>query len=1192
MKILKININNIHSLKGVQPEINFIQGILGSSGLYAITGQTGAGKSTILDAVTLALYGKTNRHGNDKPSDEIITRNQKEAYSEVTFEVNDIIYMAKWNASFTKTGTLRADVRQLYRIDGENFVLLADKIKEVDQKIEEIIGLKYEQFTKSILLAQNNFSAFLKAKPDERAEMLSKITGTQIYEEISKKVFHQTKVLENEINGLRASMNGNILTTEQLNLIKSSIVENENSAQKLDADLKKIIAKINWLTDIKTAQNEIEKHQLEIQKIALHFEENAVNYQKLANYNSAKLIAADLQAYQNDQANTHKNTENTETATNEIKTLSNQLLETEPKLTASTSNLQAVQKELALKKPFIELAKTTHNSIVSNNEILNKNKLELTKATESNSQNNEKLSSEIERKKTLENKIAEHQQRITEYSKYESWHTEKGGVMLKYQEIEQSKTDIASLNFEKLENQISEFDTEKIGIENLISKIKTDCENLNSQLEALDNQKKEFASQEELATAKEASKKAIDNWNKLNDFVSQREKEIKLAAELKTKSETAISQKAKLEGQLTEKGELLQTLVENKNLKLLVANFEEHRHNLKDGEACALCGSLDHPYAQNLPKLFSDEDELKIENVRNEIKVFEQEREVALKVISALEQQIRTHTTDLIKFEKEITALQTILQMEEQPTAEFIESNSAKAQQSLDSIEAKIKKLADLNKSIESQLKLHSERKDTLNKVELLHKDYKNALDQIQNKNLSIDKNFQYITEIFQRYDLLLEHNTLENVTSIGKQLTAYAKILDEEKDNLKKAQDSLVAIATSLTALETQKAGFTAQISKLNEEIKAIIDLIKASEDNLKEQTDSFELKSPQEEEARLDKKIRLDQASVNELNEQFNTLSATIKSKKELLKKYLAEKSDLEEKQKTSKLNLENKLTENNFESITALQEALLLENSGDLSAQKLDFDNKKQQSEGALKASLTKLETLKTTPLTESSKEELTVIKEESDAKRTTILKEIGQLNEQIDNNNKIQQENKQIVETIKTKSIVYDKWDLLNKTVGSSDGKAFKKFAQDFTLSLLIQYANKHLETMFNRYELFKDDNSEEMELQIKDNSFYGEIRNINSLSGGETFLVSLSLALGLSDLASKNTKIRSLFIDEGFGSLDPENLNNALDTLEMLRQTDDRQIGIISHIDELKKRITTQIQVKKHSAEFSTLEIVD
>lgn len=76
------------------------------------------------------------------------------------------------------------------------------------------------------------------------------------------------------------------------------------------------------------------------------------------------------------------------------------------------------------------------------------------------------------------------------------------------------------------------------------------------------------------------------------------------------------------------------------------------------------------------------------------------------------------------------------------------------------------------------------------------------------------------------------------------------------------------------------------------------------------------------------------------------------------------------------------------------------------------------------------------------------------------------------------------------------------------------------------------------------------------------------------------------------MGSKNTKIRSLFIDEGFGSLDPENLNNALDALEMLRQNDDRQIGIISHVEELKKRITTQIQVKKYSTEFSTIEIVD
>jgi exonuclease SbcC len=129
-------------------------------------------------------------------------------------------------------------------------------------------------------------------------------------------------------------------------------------------------------------------------------------------------------------------------------------------------------------------------------------------------------------------------------------------------------------------------------------------------------------------------------------------------------------------------------------------------------------------------------------------------------------------------------------------------------------------------------------------------------------------------------------------------------------------------------------------------------------------------------------------------------------------------------------------------------------------------------------------------------------------------------------------------------------------------------------------------------MFNRYELYKAENSTEMELQIKDKNFFDDIRNINSLSGGETFLVSLALALGLSDLASKKTKIRSLFIDEGFGTLDPENLNNALDALELLRQTEDRQIGIISHVEELKKRIHTQVQVIKISSEFSKILIID
>jgi exonuclease SbcC len=1181
MKILKININNIHSLKGVQPEINFVEGILGNAGLYAITGQTGAGKSTILDAITLALYGKTNRHGNDKPSDEIITRNQKEAYSEVTFEVNDVVYMAKWNAAFTKNGTLRSDIRQLYRIDGNDLILLADKIKDVDQKIEEVIGLKYEQFTKSILLAQNNFSAFLKARPDERAEMLSKITGTQIYEAISKKVFEQTKALENEINILRSSMNGNILNPEQLENIQTSIAEKENSAKILDDNLKIVIAEIAWLDAIETVENEIGKYQSEIQKIADHFEQNAANYLMLANYNKARLIAADLQAFQNDSLNSSKNATTTQDTNKEINSLTAQLSEIEPKLSVAVHNLKTSQQEQTLKKPLIELAKSTHSAIVANSGRLNNSKLEFASLTESSDLNNKKLSEENQKKEALKNTISEHEQLITQYLKYESWTAEKGAVNLKYNEITALKNDIASLKIEQLENQIKAYDTKNIGAQNLVAALKTECDTLNSQLETLEKQKKGFPIAEELASAKENSKTTIEQWNKLAGFLSELEKESNLSQKLKTETDLAKSQKKALEKGISEKGELLQTLEENKALKLLVASLEEHRHNLKDGEACALCGSTEHPYALNLPQELTEQEDSKTENLRKEINALGLQNEDAIKIIAALEQQILTNGANCVALEKEIATLRTTLQIEQQPTIEFITSNLDKAKQSLMAIDEKIKTLSDINKLAESQTKLHSAKKDILNKVELAYKEYQTALDQIQQKNLAINSNFEFINEKFQLYGFQLENNTLETVATIGKQLTAHSTKLNEEKNNLKNTQEAVVAIGTTLTTLETQKTGFTQQILKLNEEIKVLVENIKTSDEKLKEQTATFELKSPEEEENRLHKKVGSEQELVNQLNKENDTISSTLKLQKELLEKLIAEKVDFDIKLNTSKTNLEIKLHENNFESILALQQALNLDNSAALIAQKQKFDDLKQQTEGALNASIAKLAVLKENPLTTLTKTELIPAKDDLEKNSKTIHQEIGQLREQIDNNKKIELENQQIVDTIKTKSVAYDKWDLLNKTVGSADGKAFKKFAQDFTLSLLIQYANKHLETMFNRYELFKDDNSEEMELQIKDNSFYGEIRNINSLSGGETFLVSLSLALGLSDLASKNTKIRSLFIDEGFGSLDPENLNNALDTLEMLQQTDDRQIGIISHIDELKKRVTTQIQVKKY-----------
>lgn len=1194
MKILKININNIQSLKGIQPEINFTDGILAHAGLYAITGQTGAGKSTILDAITLALYGKINRYGNDKPSSEIITRNQKEAYAEVTFEVNDIVYLARWAASFTRTGSInQTDERKLYRIDRGNLLLIAEKVSNVNPKIEEIIGLKYEQFTKSILLAQNNFSAFLKAKPDERAEMLSKITGTQIYEEISKKVFEQTKTFETEINNLRATINGNILNEEELNNIQVSVEEKENMIKETELKLIQTLAEITWLAAVEDTKTEINQHTIALELVHQHFSDNTELYQKLGQYSKATLIEKDWHALLNSEKECAKNTANTQRTTADIEDLNTKLLSIAPELEFTSKKLEESQKEQLLKKPLIESAKITLGAIANTTVSLEKNTKDLEIAKQNFDSNANRLAVLMEEKATMDAKIVAHQNVIDQYSKYASWETEKGAVNFKYNDIEKWQTEINALDLESLHRKISFYDKKSIGTEKLLNAVAKESTILKEQVEALELQKKSSPILEDLNSKKEKAKSDWDNWKKLSDYFPKLENETILLAKNKQEYVLAKASICSIEKEIYDKSNSLILHHENKNLKLLVASFEEHRHNLNEGEACVLCGATEHPYTQNLPALFSENgiDE-KITELDREIKALGKNKDKALENAAGDEQQIKNNDANITVFEDEIILLKSDLGVEQNVNSEAIQTNIHDSQEEFNSIQNQINIISELNKNYDHFSKLFFEKSKALQLIQLADNDYQNAKKQIAEKYLSINENFEFIKEKFLVFDAPLEQNEIKLVGQIGKNLSENLRKLQEENVSLKEYQTKITDLTISIKEFETKNSSLKENVQlheKGNEELTAKKSAI---ENEFKNQTANFELKSPQEEESRLQTKIKTEQDAVTQWKGEKEVTLASIKDKHSVLEQLVAEKAALDDTLRLATAHLNNKLTENGFENSVQLQEALNLENSALLVTQKQTFENQRQQTEGALNANLLKQASLHSNPLTDQSVEDLKVKKVALEEDKNKTNQEIGQLTEQINNNKKIQEENQLIIDAIKTKNSVFQQWDLLNKTVGSSDGKAFKKFAQDFTLSLLVQHANKHLETMFNRYELFKDDSSEEMELQIKDNNFFGEIRNINSLSGGETFLVSLSLALGLSDLASKNTKIRSLFIDEGFGSLDPENLNNALDALEMLRQNDDRQIGIISHVEELKKRITTQIQVKKYSSEFSTLEIVD
>ena len=219
-----------------------------------------------------------------------------------------------------------------------------------------------------------------------------------------------------------------------------------------------------------------------------------------------------------------------------------------------------------------------------------------------------------------------------------------------------------------------------------------------------------------------------------------------------------------------------------------------------------------------------------------------------------------------------------------------------------------------------------------------------------------------------------------------------------------------------------------------------------------------------------------------------------------------------------------------------------------------------------------------------------EELNIGVTEIEFNKEIIAKELEEtkllLRVQIGNKNEVDNISKEL--DILEKSNL--KWELLDRFIGDSEGKKFSTFAQGLTLSRLIALSNKRLSALSDRYLLDKPMEKEDDELMVIDQYMGNERRSVKTLSGGETFMISLSLALALSDLASRNVKLESLFIDEGFGTLDPETLETALCTLEKLQQEGQKNIGIISHVESIKERISTQIRLQKDNRGFSKIEI--
>lgn len=279
MKILRIRLNNLNSLRG-EHKVDFTSEPLASTGLFAITGPTGAGKTTLLDAITLALYGKAARYGNESNPEHVMSGHTGECLAEVEFEAGGHVYRAVWErhrARKKADGSLQQPKRNIYDAAGTP---LTQNIREAEEKIEALLGLNYDRFLRSVLLAQGEFARFLKANANERAELLESLTGTTIYSQLGRLAFEEANRRELEVRDKETALL-QIVTLEESarKELEDAIHEGKKAREELAKEVKggsemllKISSLENARTREKTALRDQEKLQQDKTNAADHLE--------------------------------------------------------------------------------------------------------------------------------------------------------------------------------------------------------------------------------------------------------------------------------------------------------------------------------------------------------------------------------------------------------------------------------------------------------------------------------------------------------------------------------------------------------------------------------------------------------------------------------------------------------------------------------------------------------------------------------------------------------------------------------------------------------------------------------------------------------------------------------------------------------------------------------------------------------
>lgn len=1124
MKFLQLEILNLASLDKQGGEvINFEEGALGESTIFSIVGPTGSGKSTLLDAICLALYNRAPRYPRKKgdknqnieifgaadasesnrlaPTDSrnILTRGKKEGYSKLTFLANNgSIYRAEWHVRFQRVRYENAKTA-LYKItrNGEE---ISEETADWNE-LPNIIGLDYDQFLRTVLIAQGSFANFLTAKENERYELLEKLIGceetyTNIATEI-KKAKDQATDAYNQMAASVEAVKQNLLNDEELTQLKEEIDRLEKAEKELDSQLQAISKDLQWFeendkqikqiaicqSDMKQAADAIKAMQAQILHLQLHDEvQPAVNQ---------------LQEVERQTQSIHEQEENILKAEENIKSQESAISESEKALASLKEAVSKAQEQQEKALPVIAEARALKTKMEAAMPNLKEKKEALELAQKEN--------------QTALKDVEENARNI---QKWEA-ETEKANLALKTTKEEIAKQKQVLHEATQAAEQAWEKERNKTAGQNI----------------------------EELQSHKSAAEKKLQDVQQAIKVVAH----LDTATTEKQKNEERIQVLGKRNAEIDEAlGKLSIEALEKESLTLRNAytlmvseKWEIHRANLTEGKPCPLCGSTTHPYHT---------DNRQFEEATTELSQLLKAKENLLKLQQKEEKDLSGER------KQNDGEVQTLQKQQEKLSGEI-----ATYEEDWKALIAQYPKIPKAEAELKSLLPIYENKaKDASSKLSLFNKIQKEIerLTQLKDKAVKDEAAYESKASTIQNK---AQENTSTCATKLAEQKALTTNLISQQKSKEEAYGKALQAWNSAKKEMEEWQEKYKQILN--GEEPDAAEQRLTAAKDEATKAADT-----QNENINKLKAELANSKGSHQTMQSQNKTMKENLQEKEKELDLWIEEYNK----------QLEEKSIEPPFIDRNTIRE--MLHSAEDWNAIRREKDEKEKAvaSTTALYQSAEKAHQQHLEHQPAQTRDALLAIQQE--------YQERSQRNELIAANARMQNHQEAVkllgdkAEALNLVTQEKDDWTAITDAIGA-DGKTLRKIAQCYTLSFLIAHANQEIRKFNSRYELQQVKHS--LGIRVIDHDRADDIRDTTSLSGGETFIVSLGLALGLSALSSRNISFENLFIDEGFGTLDPDTLATVIDSLAMLQSSQGKKVGVISHTDTMSERITTQIRIIKN-----------